>query len=134
MSCGRWPPSLGARLTRLMFTTQETETTKTSGPRKDHIQPSMTSRKFHKKNTENELQEKQVMGSRVLAAFPKRSGVQCPTFSSVAGIKKQKTKQKPDKQQLRGERIYSAYTSRSITEEKSRQEPEIANHKVISRE
>lgn len=51
MSCGNWLPSLGTRLTRLMFTS------KTSGPRKGHIQPSMTSRKFHKKNTENENTE-----------------------------------------------------------------------------
>lgn len=38
------------------------------------------------------LQEKQVMGTRVLAAFPKISGVRCPSFTSVAGIFKKEKK------------------------------------------
>lgn len=71
VSRGRQLPSFWARLTRLAFTTQETKTTKTAGPRKKHIQPSLTFRRFHSNNIENEQQEKQDMSSRALAAILK---------------------------------------------------------------
>lgn len=71
VSHGRQLPSFWAKLTRLAFTTQETETTKTAGPRKGHIQPSLTFRRFHSNKIENEQQEKQDMSSRVLTAIPK---------------------------------------------------------------